>query len=274
MTALKSLISAAVAVAISLGTASPAAAFNSDRVRVTHDIAEPLLNGSPLLFDSNPTFYQLAGQSALIQTRASSGTSGGQLDGARGFGSIEFTEVFPPAQLSEYQTYSYIGVVELHGTNSGGDDVILDRSIVIGFRTNIAVGQKIENLFPGSPNYDEATLVNQFTTQSDSSSFLDMAFNRVGGQPNTSGRMSVNFTDCHNTFVCDGPTQVQSEETLDLIAFIGGENGDEGVWIGSLGMGMTRQLNVGPVPEPETYAMLLAGLGLIGWRLRRSLRVT
>lgn len=27
---------------------------------------------------------------------------------------------------------------------------------------------------------------------------------------------------------------------------------------------------VAPVPEPETYAMLLAGLGLLGWRLRRS----
>ena len=25
-----------------------------------------------------------------------------------------------------------------------------------------------------------------------------------------------------------------------------------------------------PVPEPETYAMLLAGLGLLGWRLRRA----
>jgi hypothetical protein len=24
------------------------------------------------------------------------------------------------------------------------------------------------------------------------------------------------------------------------------------------------------VPEPETYAMFLAGLGLIGWRMRRS----
>ncbi len=25
-----------------------------------------------------------------------------------------------------------------------------------------------------------------------------------------------------------------------------------------------------PIPEPETYAMLLAGLGLLGWRLRRT----
>ena len=27
-------------------------------------------------------------------------------------------------------------------------------------------------------------------------------------------------------------------------------------------------LTVSAVPEPETYAMLLAGLGLIGWRLK------
>lgn len=25
---------------------------------------------------------------------------------------------------------------------------------------------------------------------------------------------------------------------------------------------------VAPIPEPETYAMLLAGLGLLGWRIR------
>lgn len=27
---------------------------------------------------------------------------------------------------------------------------------------------------------------------------------------------------------------------------------------------------VSPIPEPETYAMFLAGLGLFGWRLRCS----
>ena len=29
-------------------------------------------------------------------------------------------------------------------------------------------------------------------------------------------------------------------------------------------------LGVSPVPEPETYAMLLAGLGLLGWRLHNA----
>lgn len=34
----------------------------------------------------------------------------------------------------------------------------------------------------------------------------------------------------------------------------------------------TASLNVAPVPEPETYAMLLAGLGLVGVAVRRRTR--
>lgn len=31
-----------------------------------------------------------------------------------------------------------------------------------------------------------------------------------------------------------------------------------------------RAMAVSPVPEPETYAMFLAGLGLLGWRMRNA----
>lgn len=31
-----------------------------------------------------------------------------------------------------------------------------------------------------------------------------------------------------------------------------------------------RAMAVSPIPEPETYAMLFAGLGLLGWRLRNA----
>jgi len=27
-----------------------------------------------------------------------------------------------------------------------------------------------------------------------------------------------------------------------------------------------------PIPEPETYAMMLVGLGLVGWQMRRKMR--
>lgn len=32
----------------------------------------------------------------------------------------------------------------------------------------------------------------------------------------------------------------------------------------------TRAFILSPVPEPETYAMLMAGLGLMGWLVRRK----
>ncbi|MEK7708235.1 MAG: FxDxF family PEP-CTERM protein, partial [Pseudomonadota bacterium] len=31
-------------------------------------------------------------------------------------------------------------------------------------------------------------------------------------------------------------------------------------------------MNISPIPEPETYAMLLAGLGLIGFSARRRMQ--
>jgi hypothetical protein len=263
----KALALSAALCSFSLVLAAPAAAVTYDTFGIFHDISVPLdSNGDPLFFDGNATSYQLAGQSAYIQTRTSSSTSGGQLDGAVGLGTIDYTEVFPPTLLTDYLTYSYIGVADLHGTDINGDPVVLDRSIVIAFQPLVAEGLRIDQLFPVA--YSEATLVSQFTTQNDSPGFLDMAFNQVGGEANTSGNLSVLYTDCHNTFVCDGPTQIQFGDTLDLIAFIGGVNGDEGVVIGRIDSGGTRALNVGPVPEPETWAMLLVGVGLVGWRLQ------
>ncbi len=43
---------------------------------------------------------------------------------------------------------------------------------------------------------------------------------------------------------------------------------------GSMGGGYMLFSNVSPVPEPETYAMLLAGLGLIGFSLRNRKAVS
>lgn len=42
-----------------------------------------------------------------------------------------------------------------------------------------------------------------------------------------------------------------------------------GTVLGSKGGSYTMDSYISPVPEPETYAMLLAGLGLIGFSLRR-----
>lgn len=40
-------------------------------------------------------------------------------------------------------------------------------------------------------------------------------------------------------------------------------------WTGDTGFSQISTLTISPVPEPETYAMLLAGLGLVGFSVRR-----
>jgi len=36
--------------------------------------------------------------------------------------------------------------------------------------------------------------------------------------------------------------------------------------------GVDRMIQITAVPEPETYAMMLVGIGLVGWQLRRKSR--
>lgn len=65
------------------------------------------------------------------------------------------------------------------------------------------------------------------------------------------------------TFAGNNTTWTQSLAAGDYVVKItGNANGSSG---GSYGLAMSLV----PIPEPETYAMLLAGLGLIGFAARR-----
>lgn len=253
-------------------SAGYARADTLDSFTLQHDIGVPLDQ-----FGNNlsPAFYQLSGQSAYMQSRTNSGTSGGQLDGAEGFGQINFSEIFPPASANDYLTYSYIGVVNLWGVDTNGDPMVMDQSIVIGFvDEHFAIGKTIGDLFPAANEgngYTEATLVSQFTTVFDSPEFFDMAFGQVSGGMSTNAAIGVFETDCHFSNFCDPSTQLQVGQLLHLVAFNGGPNGDQGVRIGTLETSVVRFNNLAPVPEPETWAMLLAGLGLVGFAARRRL---
>ncbi len=268
----KSLLCAGLLTLTSLNVGL-AQADSLDTIILHHDIYEPLNEFGNSFNDPN-IYFQLAGQSAYMQQRLSSGTSGGQLDGATGLGDIQFFEVFPPADINEYQTYSYIGVVETYGYDGDSNPgFVTDRSIVIGFldTTNV-LGQTINTLFPsanGGQGYDEATLVTRFTTVFDSDEFFDMAFGQVSGQTNTSADMRVAELDCQFTNTCFETSLVRSGQQLQLVAFVGGTSGDEGVLIGTIDTSLYRYNNLAPVPEPETWAMLLAGLGLVGFAARR-----
>jgi probable HAF family extracellular repeat protein len=65
-----------------------------------------------------------------------------------------------------------------------------------------------------------------------------------------------------NTLAGAAATGWQLQSALDI------NNNGQIVGLGSYG-GQTHAYLLTPVPEPEAYALMLAGLGLIGWRARR-----
>lgn len=187
--------------------------------------------------------YQLSGQSAFIQTRTDSGTSGGQLDGVQSGGTaISFTELFPPASLADYLGFAYFGIMQ---TRDIFDDVI-DSSLIIAYAAGSGVGQTVGDTFP----YTEAELVSALTGSFDSPEFFDM-LDKVPTNASTLGEITI-------------PPIGRPGTELDLVAFIGGPDGDLGVKVGTLGVTV--------VPEPSTIGLsLIAGmvlLGVRGWRGR------
>lgn len=178
--------------------------------------------------------YRLAGQSAFLQTRTDSGTSGGQLDGlTSGASSITFEEAFPPATLADYLGFAYFGIFQ---TLDIFDEVV-DTSLIVAFVPGSGVGQTIGDTFP----YTEDELVTAFTTSFDSPEFLDM-LSAVPGNAATLGDIAV-------------PPIGRPGTVLDLVAFIGGPDGDIGVKVGTLGVTV--------VPEPSSIVLALTAGSLL-----------
>lgn len=182
-------------------------------------------------------YYRLVGQSAFIQTRTDSSTSGGQLDFLEsGDSQFSFDEVFPPDSLADYLGFAYFGIVE---TVVAATDTVVDTSLVIAYLPGFGVGELVSDTFP----YDASTLVTAFTTEFDSAEFLDML-----------GLVPANATTLGDIAV---PPLGRPGTTMDLIAFF---DGGAGVKIGTLYVS---------VPEPSTLALLAtAGVGLLVLRRR------
>lgn len=200
----------------------------ADTVTINVDLDEPA-DGT----------YRLVGQSAFIQTRTDSITSGGQLDFIEsGSHSITFDELFPPASLSDYLGFAYFGILETIDIF----DEVTGQFLVIAYLPGHGVGEAVTDTFP----YDAITLVNAFTSEFDSPEFLDM-LGLVPSNSTTLGDIAV-------------PPIGRPGTTLDLVAFFAGEAGPVGFKVGTL--------DVVVVPEPSS-AMLMASAGVIAIALGR-----
>ncbi len=247
---------AMIAMAGMVFASGPVLASSYDMGEILHDISAPAADGNIVEeFEGNPTFYQLTGQSAFLQSLQSSGSSGGQLDGASGFGFINFVEAFPPVDFEDYLTYAYFGVIELVGTNFSNDEVVLTQSVVVGFRDGAAndpVGQSFFDVF----GLDLSVVLNKMTTEFDSAEFFALMnlINNNSDNQATTGLFNVTIDP--NTMI--GISEpVRSGEELRLIAFVGGGNSDLGVNVGRIDFTQSR---ITIIPEP-TSALLLAGMG-------------
>lgn len=187
--------------------------------------------------------FQLTGQSAYVESQVSSGTSGGHLDGfVSGTDTITFPEFFPPDSIADYISFSYFGRIDTYD-DAGG---LVDTSIVLALQSGVGEGAFVESFFPVN-QYPEAAMVSAFASH-DSVEFLNI-LGEIGDVGEAKGEFTI-------------PSIGRVGTTLDLIAFIGGANGDEGVKVG--------ELSVTKIPEPTALFLfsVTGGLALLRRRAR------
>ena len=184
--------------------------------------------------------YELIGQTSFFWTFSTGGlVTTNLLEGVgSGAGGVSFDDFFPPAHISEYANFGYFGRIITRDASGG----VIDVSFIGAFAQGEGVGQEVDKYFAG---HSESVLVNALDSF-DSPEFFDTLFT-AENDPRTHGAIKVTPIG-------------RPGDTLDLVAFIGGEFGDIGVKIGTLTMEV--------VPAPGAAA-LLAIAGVAGTRRRR-----
>lgn len=248
------------AAVMALGLSSSAFAAFTDIVVIDVSI-DPASNG----------YRRLIGQSAFLSQRTNSGTTGGQLDNVTSFDSetspyqIAFAEVFPQANLEEYLTFGYFGVVQTYefvDDGFGGQvEELVDTSIVVAGRfADFGVDSIFADFFS---QFTEAELLAALTGGFDTPEFFS-ALDTVANDPRMAGDIALveaNFDPDFGGYI---GTTVRGGSPLALYAFTGGDAGDGAVEIGFLESGVTRQF----VPTPGAAGLLALG-GLVAGRRRR-----
>lgn len=244
---------AAVAIATPAANASPI-----DIVTITGSLAFPELADGE---NDGSVYYRLTGQSAYYNTRTGSFATGNQLDGLTSYDAevedfqIIYTEFFPETNLTDYLQFGYFGVVETVSDTGNGETILASTLIVAGHFSEVE-GQTIDAILPF---FSVSGLVNALIGGFDTDEFFDALFSAVGN-PALMGDITL--------YQFDGGQAVdvlRYGQGLGLFAFIGGDNGDEAVAIGSLETSVLRI-----VPTPSTIALGAVACFISASRRRRN----
>lgn len=100
-------------------------------------------------------------------------------------------------------------------------------------------------------------------------------FSLSAGQFNNIGTATGDWTGTGNIQFGGAMAAVSFSDLETIAGVIGNARGDGGLdWsIRGLNAGDSLSITVTAVPEPETYAMLFAGLGVVGWLAKRRKQV-
>jgi hypothetical protein len=66
---------------------------------------------------------------------------------------------------------------------------------------------------------------------------------------------------------------LKSDEEAVPRSVLGFWSKDGATAMGNPALAPTLEINYSPIPEPETWGMMMAGLALLGWRVGRSRQV-
>lgn len=182
---------------------------------------------------------------------------------------VEFTNL--GSTTVDFSGWSYdddsrlAGVFDLSafGLVAAGESVIITEVDADTFRLDWSLGSTVKVLGGYTNNLGRADEINLFDASGNLVDRLTYGDNTVGG-PRTQ-----NASGWAGSFAALGA----NDATQWVLASVGDAESSYRSLSGAIGSpGFTTYAVAAPVPEPETYAMLLAGLGIIGAVARRRTR--